>query len=71
MVRHFRRRDVAAAVAAGVAAIVGIFVLRSDARYLFDELTSKALPLVLIVVRGLTLLCVHDQKSLLPDEGVD
>ncbi len=28
--------------------IVGIFVLRSDARYLFDELTTKALPLVLL-----------------------
>jgi hypothetical protein len=28
--------------------VVGIFVLRSDAEYLFDELTTRALPLVLI-----------------------
>jgi cytochrome d ubiquinol oxidase subunit II len=48
MVEYFRRRAVGAAVVAGVAAIVGIFVLRSDARYLFDELTSRALPLVLV-----------------------
>ena len=48
MVEYFRRRAIVAAVVAGVAAFVGLFVLRSDARYLFDELTTKALPLVLI-----------------------
>jgi cytochrome d ubiquinol oxidase subunit II len=48
MAEYFRRRAIAAAVVAGVVAFVGIFVLRSDARYLFDELTSKALPLVLV-----------------------
>ena len=48
MEEYFRRRAVGAAVVAGVVAIVGIFVLRSDARYLFDELTSKALPLVIV-----------------------
>jgi cytochrome d ubiquinol oxidase subunit II len=48
MVDYFRRRAVAAAVVAGVVAFAGIFVLRSDARYLFDELTSKALPLVIV-----------------------
>jgi cytochrome d ubiquinol oxidase subunit II len=48
MVDYFRRRAIGAAVVAGVVAFVGIFVLRSDARYLFDELTSKALPLVII-----------------------
>jgi cytochrome bd ubiquinol oxidase subunit II len=47
MVEYFRRRAVGAAVVAGAAALVGIFVLRSDARYLFDELTTRALPLVL------------------------
>ena len=31
-------------------ALVGIFVLRSDARYLFDELTTRALPLVIVSV---------------------
>ena len=37
---------IVAAVVAGVVAFVGIFVLRADARYLFDELTTQALPLV-------------------------
>src|SRR4051794_15512367 len=45
---YFRRRAVVVAVFAGVVAIVGIFVLRSDARYLFDGLTSRGLPLVII-----------------------
>jgi cytochrome d ubiquinol oxidase subunit II len=45
---YFRRRAVGAAVVAGVGAVVGLFVLRSDAEYLFDELTSRALPLVLL-----------------------
>ena len=44
MVEYFRRRAIGAAVVAGVVALVGIFVLRADARYLFDELTSRALP---------------------------
>ena len=48
LVEYFRRRAIASAVAAGVVAFVGIFVLRSDSRYLFDELTSRALPLVVI-----------------------
>ena len=48
MEEYFRRRAVGAAIVAGVVAIVGIFVLRADARYLFDELTTKALPLVLV-----------------------
>jgi cytochrome bd ubiquinol oxidase subunit II len=48
MVDYFRRRAVAAAVVAGVVAFVGIFVLRSDARYVFDGLTARALPLVIL-----------------------
>jgi len=48
MVEYFRRRAVVAAVAAGVVAFAGLFVLRADARYLFDGLTSRALPLVII-----------------------
>jgi cytochrome bd ubiquinol oxidase subunit II len=48
MEAYFRRRAIAAAVVAGVTALVGIFVLRSDARYLFDELTTRALPLVIV-----------------------
>ena len=48
MVEYFRLRAVGAAVVAGVVAFVGIFVLRADARYVFDGLTSRALPLVLL-----------------------
>ena len=48
MVEYFRRRAVGAAVVAGVVAAVGIFVLRADARYLFDGLTSRALPVVIV-----------------------
>jgi len=48
MVEYFRRRAVGAAIVAGAVAVVGIFVLRADARYIFDELTTKALPLVLV-----------------------
>jgi cytochrome d ubiquinol oxidase subunit II len=47
MVEYFRRRAVGAAAVAGVASVVGIFVLRSDAEYLFDGLRSRALPLVI------------------------
>jgi cytochrome bd ubiquinol oxidase subunit II len=48
MVDYFRRRAVAAAIVAGIAAFAGIFVLRADSRYLFDGLTSRALPLVVV-----------------------
>jgi cytochrome d ubiquinol oxidase subunit II len=48
MVEYFRQRAVATAVAAGAVAFAGIFVLRSDARYVFDGLTARALPLVVL-----------------------
>jgi cytochrome bd ubiquinol oxidase subunit II len=48
MIEYFRRRAIAAAVVAGVVALVGIFVLRADSRYVFDGLTSRALPLVVV-----------------------
>jgi cytochrome d ubiquinol oxidase subunit II len=48
MVEYFRRRAIGAAVVAGVAALVGIFVLRADAEYVFDGLMSRALPLVIL-----------------------
>ena len=48
MAEYFRRRALGMAVVAGVIAFVGIFVLRSDAKYLFDELTTKALPFVIL-----------------------
>src|SRR6478735_936988 len=46
MVEYFRRRAIAAAVLAGAIAFIGLFVLRADAPYLFDGLTSRGLPLV-------------------------
>ena len=48
MVAYFRRRAAGAAVAAGLVSLAGIFVLSSDAEYLFDGLTSRALPLVIL-----------------------
>src|SRR4051794_3459358 len=48
MVVYFRRRATAAAIAAGLVTLGGIFVLSNDATYLFDGLTSRALPLVIL-----------------------
>jgi cytochrome bd ubiquinol oxidase subunit II len=45
---YFRRRAVVAAAGVGVIGFVGIFVLAADASYLFDGLTSRALPLVIL-----------------------
>ncbi|TJY71377.1 cytochrome d ubiquinol oxidase subunit II [Arthrobacter sp. CAU 1506] len=54
MVGYFRVRAVAAGAAAGAVALVGLFVVRSEASYVFEGLTSRALPLVIIsVVAGL------------------
>jgi cytochrome d ubiquinol oxidase subunit II len=48
MVEYFRRRAIVAAVAAGLVAFVGIFVLHGDAPYIFHGLTSRALSLVIL-----------------------
>ena len=48
MVEYFHRRAVAAAVVAGIVAFFGFFVLHDYARYVFDGLTSRALPLVIL-----------------------
>jgi cytochrome d ubiquinol oxidase subunit II len=48
MVGYFRVRALGAAVVAGGVAFAGIFVLHSDARYVFDGLGSRALPVVII-----------------------
>jgi cytochrome d ubiquinol oxidase subunit II len=50
MVEYFHHRAVRAAVAAGVVSFAGFFVLHDDARYVFDGLFSRALPLVIISV---------------------
>ena len=48
IVEYFRRRAVGAAVIAGVVAVAGIFVLRADSRYVYDGMTARALPLVVL-----------------------
>jgi cytochrome d ubiquinol oxidase subunit II len=48
MVEYFRRRAVIAAIVAGAVAAIGVYVLYDDARYVFDGLTSRALPLVIL-----------------------
>jgi cytochrome bd ubiquinol oxidase subunit II len=64
MVEYFRRRATAAAVVAGIVAAIGIFVLNADADYLFDGLTSRALPLVIVsAVSGLATLWLLRQRQ--------
>ncbi len=50
MTEYFRRRAVTTAVVVGVVAAAGVFVIKADAEYLFDGLTSRALPLVIVSV---------------------
>src|SRR5215203_2159341 len=48
LVDYFRRRAVIASIGAGTVALAGIYVLYHDSRYLFDGLTARALPLVIL-----------------------
>ena len=48
LVGYFASRALAAAFVAGGLALAGVFVLRRDAPYLYDGLTSVGLPLVLV-----------------------
>ena len=52
LVRRYRHYGVAAAAVAGVVALAGIFVLRADAPRLFDGLTGRGLPLVVLSAAG-------------------
>ncbi len=64
MVDYFRRRATAAALVAGLVAMVGIFVLAKDADYLFDGLTSRALPLVILsAISGLAALVLLRRRA--------
>jgi cytochrome bd ubiquinol oxidase subunit II len=45
---YFARRALVAALVTGAFALAGIFALHSDARYIFDRLTSEGLPLVIV-----------------------
>jgi cytochrome d ubiquinol oxidase subunit II len=63
MAEYFRRRAIGSGLVAGLVALVGIAVLHADAPYLFGELTSRALPLVLLSAvcgAGSLLLLVRD-----------
>jgi len=48
MVEYFRKRAVIAAVVAGVVAFAGIFVIHHDAPFLYDGLTSRGLPAIIV-----------------------
>ena len=50
MERYFRVRALGAAVVAGAVSIAGLFVLHSNARYIYDGLTGDQLPLVIASV---------------------
>jgi cytochrome bd ubiquinol oxidase subunit II len=56
---YFERRALGAAVGAGAFALAGLLALHSEARYVFDRLTSQGLPLlVLSLLCGVALLVV-------------
>jgi len=48
LAEYFRRRSIGAAIAAGVLAFAGIFILHADATYVFHGLTSRAAPAVVV-----------------------
>ena len=50
--RYFSDRALVAAVATGAIALAGILVLRADARYVYDGLTSEGIPLVILSAIG-------------------
>jgi len=52
MVEYFRRRAVVVAVAAGVIALAGIFVLHADSPYLYHGLTTRGLAFVIASAVG-------------------
>jgi cytochrome d ubiquinol oxidase subunit II len=56
---YFERRALGAGVVAGALAVAGLFALHSEARYVFDRLTSQGLPLVVFsLLCGAVLLVV-------------
>lgn len=45
---YFRRRAIGAAVVAGLVAVAGVFILRDDARRLYDGLLDRGWPLIVL-----------------------
>ena len=63
MVEYFRRRAVLAAAVAAVLSVIGLVVVRAEAPHVFDGLTSRALPVVLLSLvcgAGALVLLVRD-----------
>ena len=63
MVEYFRRRAVLAAVVAAVLSVIGLVVVHAEAPHVFDGLTSRALPVVVLSVvcgAGALVLLVRD-----------
>ena len=50
LAEYFRRRAVVSAVVVAVVAAIGMVVLHSDAPYVFDGMTGRALPVVVVGV---------------------
>ncbi len=50
LVQYFRRRALVAAVVVAAVAVVGMVVLHGDAPYVFDGMTGRALPVVILGV---------------------
>ncbi|MGB0101499.1 MAG: cytochrome d ubiquinol oxidase subunit II [Nocardioides sp.] len=50
LAEYFRRRCVGTGAVVAVVLVIGFFVVRSDAPYVFDGLTSRALPVVIVGV---------------------
>jgi len=67
MERYFEARALGAAVVAGILAVAGLAALHSEARYVFDRLTSEGLPLVILsLLCGAALLVVLRRGGRLP-----
>ncbi|MET0420193.1 MAG: cytochrome d ubiquinol oxidase subunit II [Acidimicrobiia bacterium] len=67
MVEYFRRRAIVSSIVAGAVAAAGVYVLYDDSRYVFDGLTSRALPLVILSAIGgigsMVLLLRHSHRG--------
>ena len=64
---QFRARAIGTAVLTGLIGIAGLFVLRADAPLLFEGLTGRALPVVVLsVVAGLTALALLATRRYVP-----
>ncbi|MCV2489882.1 cytochrome d ubiquinol oxidase subunit II [Geodermatophilus sp. YIM 151500] len=67
LAEQFRTRALGTAAATGALGIAGLFVLRADAPLLFDGLTGRGLPLVVLsVVAGLVALVFLWRRRFLP-----